>query len=105
MVCVVCLMRITPISVLSRQNEMLEEGHEYAVMLYTWRSCSRAIPQVTLFLALSLSLSLSLYFSLLTFTQSQDSESINKEKVLCNKLGRYPKDNANKRIAKDLYIL
>lgn len=28
------------------QNEMLEEGHEYAVMLYTWRSCSRAIPQV-----------------------------------------------------------
>ncbi|KAI2656873.1 Cytoplasmic FMR1-interacting protein 2 [Labeo rohita] len=27
-------------------NEMLEEGHEYAVMLYTWRSCSRAIPQV-----------------------------------------------------------
>ena len=29
------------------QNEMLEEGHEYAVMLYTWRSCSRAIPQVS----------------------------------------------------------
>lgn len=28
------------------QNEMLEEGQEYAVMLYTWRSCSRAIPQV-----------------------------------------------------------
>ena len=27
-------------------NEMLEEGHDYAVMLYTWRSCSRAIPQV-----------------------------------------------------------
>ncbi|KAK3557279.1 hypothetical protein QTP70_026267 [Hemibagrus guttatus] len=27
-------------------NEMLEEGQEYAVMLYTWRSCSRAIPQV-----------------------------------------------------------
>lgn len=25
---------------------MLEEGQEYAVMLYTWRSCSRAIPQV-----------------------------------------------------------
>ena len=25
---------------------MLEEGHTYAVMLYTWRSCSRAIPQV-----------------------------------------------------------
>ncbi|GCC37897.1 hypothetical protein chiPu_0016406 [Chiloscyllium punctatum] len=30
----------------SGENEMLEEGHEYAVMLYTWRSCSRAIPQV-----------------------------------------------------------
>lgn len=26
---------------------MLEEGEEYAIMLYTWRSCSRAIPQVT----------------------------------------------------------
>ncbi len=26
-------------------NEMLEEGHEHAVMLYTWRCCSRAIPQ------------------------------------------------------------
>ena len=25
---------------------MLEEGNSYAVMLYTWRSCSRAIPQV-----------------------------------------------------------
>lgn len=25
---------------------MLEEGQEYAVMLYTWRSCSRAISQV-----------------------------------------------------------
>ena len=25
---------------------MLEEGNTYAVMLYTWRSCSRAIPQV-----------------------------------------------------------
>lgn len=32
---------------LSTQNEMLEEGEEYAIMLYTWRSCSRAIPQVT----------------------------------------------------------
>lgn len=31
---------------LSFQNEMLEEGQEYAIMLYTWRSCSRAIPQV-----------------------------------------------------------
>uniref|UniRef100_A0A8C5P959 Cytoplasmic FMR1-interacting protein n=1 Tax=Leptobrachium leishanense TaxID=445787 RepID=A0A8C5P959_9ANUR len=30
----------------SSMNVMLEEGHEYAVMLYTWRSCSRAIPQV-----------------------------------------------------------
>uniref|UniRef100_A0A674MZ85 Cytoplasmic FMR1 interacting protein 1 n=1 Tax=Takifugu rubripes TaxID=31033 RepID=A0A674MZ85_TAKRU len=30
----------------SSMNEMLEEGHEYAIMLYTWRSCSRAIPQV-----------------------------------------------------------
>ncbi|OWK12033.1 hypothetical protein Celaphus_00003802 [Cervus elaphus hippelaphus] len=30
----------------SSMNEMLEEGHEYAVMLYTWRSCSRAIPQI-----------------------------------------------------------
>uniref|UniRef100_A0A9J8BDP1 Cytoplasmic FMR1-interacting protein n=3 Tax=Cyprinus carpio TaxID=7962 RepID=A0A9J8BDP1_CYPCA len=30
----------------SNMNEMLEEGQEYAVMLYTWRSCSRAIPQV-----------------------------------------------------------
>ncbi|XP_061416074.1 cytoplasmic FMR1-interacting protein 2 isoform X1 [Lethenteron reissneri] len=30
----------------SGMNEMLEEGQEYAVMLYTWRSCSRAIPQV-----------------------------------------------------------
>ncbi|KAK9401881.1 cytoplasmic FMR1-interacting protein 1-like [Crotalus adamanteus] len=29
----------------SSMNEMLEEGQEYAVMLYTWRSCSRAIPQ------------------------------------------------------------
>ncbi|XP_067136852.1 cytoplasmic FMR1-interacting protein isoform X1 [Centruroides vittatus] len=27
------------------QNEMLEEGEEHAVMLYTWRCCSRAIPQ------------------------------------------------------------
>ncbi|GAA6069560.1 cytoplasmic FMR1-interacting protein 1 homolog, partial [Tachysurus ichikawai] len=30
----------------ANMNEMLEEGQEYAVMLYTWRSCSRAIPQV-----------------------------------------------------------
>ena len=29
----------------SSLNEMLEEGHEHAVMLYTWRCCSRAIPQ------------------------------------------------------------
>ncbi|XP_066016984.1 cytoplasmic FMR1-interacting protein 2 [Pocillopora verrucosa] len=27
-------------------NEMLEEGGQYAVMLYTWRSCSRAVPSV-----------------------------------------------------------
>lgn len=27
------------------QNELLEEGVEHAVMLYTWRCCSRAIPQ------------------------------------------------------------
>lgn len=26
-------------------NELLEEGLEHAVMLYTWRCCSRAIPQ------------------------------------------------------------
>ena len=30
---------------LCRQNELLEEGHQHAVMLYTWRCCSRAIPQ------------------------------------------------------------
>jgi len=29
----------------SNLNEMLEEGHLHAVMLYTWRCCSRAIPQ------------------------------------------------------------
>jgi hypothetical protein len=27
------------------QNELLEEGLTHAVMLYTWRCCSRAIPQ------------------------------------------------------------
>ncbi|CAH0396187.1 unnamed protein product [Bemisia tabaci] len=26
-------------------NELLEDGLEHAVMLYTWRCCSRAIPQ------------------------------------------------------------
>ena len=26
---------------------MLEEGEKYAVMLYTWRSCSRAVPSVS----------------------------------------------------------
>ena len=36
--------------------EMLEEGKEYAVMLYTWRCCSRALPQVGL-------LKLILYFA------------------------------------------
>ncbi|KAI5738893.1 hypothetical protein M8J77_012386 [Diaphorina citri] len=29
----------------SSLNELLEEGLEHAVMLYTWRCCSRAIPQ------------------------------------------------------------
>lgn len=27
------------------QNDMLKEGKEHAVMLYTWRCCSRGIPQ------------------------------------------------------------
>lgn len=27
-------------------NKLLEEGQEHAVMLYTWRCCSRALPQV-----------------------------------------------------------
>ncbi|KAK6173555.1 hypothetical protein SNE40_016982 [Patella caerulea] len=27
-------------------NKLLEEGKEYAVMLFTWRCCSRALPQV-----------------------------------------------------------
>ncbi|CAG0895532.1 unnamed protein product [Cyprideis torosa] len=26
-------------------NDLLHEGHQHAVMLYTWRCCSRAIPQ------------------------------------------------------------
>lgn len=30
---------------LLHQNELLEEGVVHAVMLYTWRCCSRAIPQ------------------------------------------------------------
>ena len=30
------------------QNKLLEEGQEYAVMMYTWRCCSRALPQVWL---------------------------------------------------------
>jgi cytoplasmic FMR1 interacting protein len=30
---------------LCAQNELLEEGIVHAVMLYTWRCCSRAIPQ------------------------------------------------------------
>ncbi|OQR79720.1 cytoplasmic FMR1-interacting protein-like [Tropilaelaps mercedesae] len=29
----------------SELNEMLEQGEQHAVMLYTWRCCSRAIPQ------------------------------------------------------------
>lgn len=31
--------------VTSKQNELLDEGQKHAVMLYTWRCCSRAIPQ------------------------------------------------------------
>jgi cytoplasmic FMR1 interacting protein len=27
------------------QNILLDEGQKHAVMLYTWRCCSRAIPQ------------------------------------------------------------
>jgi len=27
------------------QNQLLDEGNAMAVMLYTWRCCSRAIPQ------------------------------------------------------------
>lgn len=30
------------------QNQLLVEGQTYAVMLYTWRCCSRALPQVSL---------------------------------------------------------
>ncbi|XP_052277863.1 cytoplasmic FMR1-interacting protein-like [Dreissena polymorpha] len=30
----------------SELNKLLEEGKEYAVMIYTWRCCSRALPQV-----------------------------------------------------------
>jgi len=30
----------------AKLNESLEEGQEYAVMLYTWRCCSRALPQI-----------------------------------------------------------
>uniref|UniRef100_A0A6Q2XVS2 Cytoplasmic FMR1 interacting protein 2 n=1 Tax=Esox lucius TaxID=8010 RepID=A0A6Q2XVS2_ESOLU len=51
----------------SSMNEMLEEGHEYAVMLYTWRSCSRAIPQVTISLT-NRRICLFLHLILLTFT-------------------------------------
>lgn len=32
-------------AICSLQNEMLEQGEQHAVMLYTWRCCSRAIPQ------------------------------------------------------------
>ena len=35
------------------QNESLEEGQEYAVMLYTWRCCSRALPQVSHFMRMA----------------------------------------------------
>ena len=27
-------------------NKLLEQGNEHAIMLYTWRCCSRSIPQV-----------------------------------------------------------
>jgi cytoplasmic FMR1 interacting protein len=30
----------------AKLHELLEEGHEYAVMLYTWRCCSRALPHI-----------------------------------------------------------
>uniref|UniRef100_A0A1I8IJR8 DUF1394 domain-containing protein n=1 Tax=Macrostomum lignano TaxID=282301 RepID=A0A1I8IJR8_9PLAT len=30
----------------AEMTELLKEGEEYAVMLYTWRSCSRALPQI-----------------------------------------------------------
>lgn len=30
----------------AKLNELLEEGEVYAVMLYTWRCCSRALPQI-----------------------------------------------------------
>lgn len=31
---------------LGDQNKLIEEAQEYAVMLYTWRCCSRGLPQV-----------------------------------------------------------
>ncbi|KAI8431304.1 hypothetical protein MSG28_015853, partial [Choristoneura fumiferana] len=31
--------------IVMQENELLEEGNAHAVMLYTWRCCSRAIPQ------------------------------------------------------------
>ena len=34
-------------------NELLEEGHEHAVMLYTWRCCSRC--EIFVFFLLSFS--------------------------------------------------
>ncbi|KAL3880811.1 hypothetical protein ACJMK2_033018 [Sinanodonta woodiana] len=30
----------------AEMNKLLEEGQEYAVTLYTWRCCSRALPQI-----------------------------------------------------------
>ena len=30
----------------AQMQKMLDQGESYAVMLYTWRSCSRAIPAV-----------------------------------------------------------
>ena len=47
---------------------MLEEGEKYAVMLYTWRSCSRAVPSVSicstpeLFAAVALNVTQCIFF-------------------------------------------
>ncbi len=33
-------------AVQAQLNKLLEQGNDHAIMLYTWRCCSRAIPQV-----------------------------------------------------------
>ncbi|XP_072040304.1 cytoplasmic FMR1-interacting protein 2-like isoform X3 [Amphiura filiformis] len=38
--------RTTDFSYRTSQNKLLEEGESYAVSLYTWRSCSRAMPAI-----------------------------------------------------------